>query len=156
MTVVALLLAAVSLMGCSGVVWWIRREIERMETAPTPTYDDEELRNALRSHRAHIEELTDAVADLEEGQREQTLAIAEGIERVDRAERRVRAAVGRARKRMEDLGYIDEGLEAEAAQLREIDGDDGPEQRMLPLHEGMAASPNGDTGGDMSAFPGRW
>lgn len=156
MTVAALVLAAASLMGCSGVLWWTQEQFRRMETAPAQPYDDAEILAALRAHRAHIEELTDAVADLETSDQEQTLAIAEGIERVDRAERRVRAAVGRARKRMEELGYVDEGLEAEAAQLREVDGDDGPGAGVQPVRQGVGAAENGNSRPDMSAFPGRW
>lgn len=156
MAATALVLSVAAFIACLGILQWSLRRFEGIETAPPSSYDDSEVRAALTSHRAHIEELTDAIADLEETSRDQTLAIAEGIERVDRAERRVRAAVGRARKRMEDLGYVDEGLEAEAAQLREIDGDDGQEQRLLALRGGVEETPNGHPGGDMTAFPGRW
>lgn len=156
MTIVALLLAAAALAVSSGSLWYVRERFDRVDTAPASTYDDSQLRDIVGSHQAHLEELTDAVADLEKTARDQTLAIDEGIKHVDRAERRVRAAVGRARKRMEDLGYVDDSLEAEAEGLREFHGNGSQGEGVQPLREGMAGAPAGDSGPDMSAFPGRW
>jgi len=66
-----------------------------------------------------------------------TAAVAEGIEHVDRAERRVRAAIQSAKRRFEAEGYIDPGLEAEAAALPQGDGDPGPEEELPSVHEGV-------------------
>ncbi len=52
-------------------------------------------------------------------------AVSEGIERTDRSERRIHATIKRARKELGKLGYEDPGLEAEAHELRLIDGDGG-------------------------------
>jgi len=49
------------------------------------------------------------------------LSIAEGIDRVDRSERRIANTLKRARRRMEAAGYVDDGVEAEAAGLSDID-----------------------------------
>lgn len=156
MDILALTVALATGMGLAAVHWWTIERFERVKTAVTrPTkeaYDDTALRAALDSHRAHIEALTDAVSDLEEKDREQTLAIAEGIERVDRAERRVRAAVQRARKRLEEHGYEDPGLEAEAEQLQLLDGDGGEAEGVPAMHGDVGVHP----AADMSAFPGRW
>jgi len=52
-----------------------------------------------------------------------TLAVADGIERVDRAERRVKATIASARKELERRGLEDPRLDAEAYELRDADGD---------------------------------
>lgn len=54
-----------------------------------------------------------------------TLAVAEGIERVDRAERRIQASVKRARAELEASGVTDPRLDAEADGLRLVDGAGG-------------------------------
>ena len=156
MAITALIVSAGALLAAFWSYRLVLDCLDRIDTAVTPGYDDTAVLAALDSHRAHIEELTAALADIEEDVRAQTIAIAEGIQHVDRAERRVRAAVGRARKRMADLGYEDEGLEAEAAELREIHGDERQDEQLRLMREGMEAAENGNTGRDMSAFPGRW
>lgn len=149
MAATALLLA---ILGPLGVLLWSLRRFEGIETALRSSPDLSSVEEAIAQLRQVAQTHDDELEQLQEAVRDQTLAIAEGIERVDRAERRVRAAVGRARRRMEELGYVDEGLEAEAAELRELDADGGNE-------EGVYAMP-GYVGGpparDMSAFPGVW
>lgn len=54
-----------------------------------------------------------------------TLAVAEGIQHVERAEARIRATVGRARAQLLDAGVESPGLEAEAASLHAGDGSGG-------------------------------
>lgn len=156
MDIVGVVLALVALGGLAMVDRRSQNRFERLETAPTPPphepVDLGPLEERLDQHASAINSTQAALEELQGELRDQNLAIADGIERVDRAERRVRSAVSRARKRMADLGYVDEGLEAEAEGLREIDGDEG-------AGEGMPAM-RGDLGGpparDMSAFPGRW
>lgn len=99
---------------------------------------------AINSHVDEFQAIRSALND-------QTVAIAEGIERVDRSERRVRAAVARAKKRLDEAGYADEGVEAEIEGLRAVDGGLSEGQPMPAVHESVDA---GQT--DMSAFPGRW
>lgn len=59
------------------------------------------------------------------------LAISEGIERVDRAERRIKSTVARARKELAERGLTDDGLEAENYELQLLDGA-GSETKELP------------------------
>ena len=129
-----------------GVLFWTRKAIDGIETAPAPTYDDRAVLASLEAH-------ADAIEDLQEKGRAQTLAIAEGIERVDRSERRVRAVVGRAQKRFEDAGFEDAALESEAAQLHAFDGDGGEANGVPSMHPGVDQDQQAR---DMSAFPGRW
>lgn len=149
MNVLALILA---ILGPVSVGWLTFRAIERIETAPPPPVDLEPIREQLRQlvdgHNALRQ-------DLQELEHESKLAIAEGIERVDRAERRVRAAVGRARKRMEDLGYVDEGLEAEAAQLQLGDGALSEEEGVQPVRAGVASRED-ELRAILSSLPGDW
>lgn len=68
-----------------------------------------------------------------------TLAVAEGIEKVERSESRVNSVVKRARKEFQESGYTTSGFEAEDRQLRTVDGAGGEEQGMPPVREDVAA-----------------
>lgn len=80
-----------------------------------------------------------------------TVAIEEGIERVDRSERRVRAVVQRAQRRLADAGYEDEGLEAEASGLQPVNGGGGRAEGMQTVLEDLEG---GDDRFDASGLPG--
>jgi len=70
-----------------------------------------------------------------------TLAVDEGIRHVDRAEKRIRATVGRARRELQELGVESPGLEAEAADLRVLDGGQGAGERVQAMHPTVDADP---------------
>jgi len=53
----------------------------------------------------------------------QTHAIAEGIERTARAERRIGQTIARAKKELKERGFTDAGVEAEDLELHLIDGE---------------------------------
>jgi len=59
---------------------------------------------------------------LEAMMRDLTVAVAEGVQRVQRSENRVRHIVAGARKELRDAGFEHPGVEAENTELREIDG----------------------------------
>jgi len=143
-----------------GVLFWTRKRFEGRDTATVQPYDDRAVRAALDSLSEALGALHAEHADTRENLRqttkELTLAIAEGIERVDRSERRVRSAVGRAKKRLEDAGFEDAGVDAEAESLRYGDGGGSDGQGVLPLRASVGEAPNGHTRPDMSAFPGSW
>jgi len=129
----------------------IKARLERLETAPVLALAPEEIEayeplqarvlviesviNTMRSHGASIRELNTSVEDLSGDLASLKLAVAEGIERVDRAERRIRASVRRARKELLERGLVDDGLEAEDAQLREADGDGGDDDGLQLVQE---------------------
>jgi len=77
----------------------------------------------------------DVQADL----KEYKIALAEGIERVDRSERRIKATVARARKELEARGYKDPGLDAEDYQLRLLDGVGSAEGNLQPVRDAVGA-----------------
>ena len=125
-----------------GVSAWIHfrsiKSLERPEMAPPPAYDDRAILVALDQLQAKVADLDGLIGN-------QNLAIAEGIERVDRSERRVKAAVSRAQERLRRSGYEDDSLEAEAEGLRLVDGDSSEQRELLPLSESMG-EPSSDAG----------
>jgi len=80
-----------------------------------------------------IETLTRTMAETRE-------AVAQGIQHVDRSERRIKATVTRARKQLKELGYEDPGLEAESADLQLVD-DSGSEEVGVPPVQSDVAEP---------------
>jgi len=83
---------------------------------PTASYDDEWI------HRA-LERLTAAVA--------------EGIDNVERNEKRVRGIIRGAQRRFENSEYFDAGVEAEADTLPDDNEEAFREQRLQPVQEDM-------------------
>lgn len=130
--------------------------LQRLESAPIPTDRLDAMRTALdlltADHAAfthQIDTLIDDVQDLETQGKEFVLALAEGIERRERADRRIKATVARARQELRDGGVVDEGVEAEASQLREFDGKRGEEIELQP----MPAAVDGNRE-ELSSIPG--
>ena len=122
----------------------IRDRVEHLETTPVPDLPaqvearlsqlsrrDGELQTDIDTNGRDLIELTEHVDAHDDWRKEIVIAVSEGIERTDRAERRIKATVQRARKQLETLGYDDPGLEAEAVELRLLDGD-GSEKSELP------------------------
>jgi len=72
-----------------------------------------------------------------------TLAVAEGIERVDRAERRIRSTVKRARQELATQGYESDGLEAENEEIRLVDAPGGEDEGVQPLRLDMGEAGEG-------------
>lgn len=80
-----------------------------------------------------------------------TLGLAEGIDRVERSERRVRQTISGAKRRFEAEGFVDPGLEAEAALLPESNGDSGPAEEVQPVSDGVEP---GEEHGGWASVPG--
>ena len=101
--------------------------LDRLESAPQPESPASPTDPAVTEHLETLQAGADSarfdLIDLERKLKELTFAVDEGIERVSRADRRIKATVQRARKELQDRGYADPGLEAEAHQLRVVDGD---------------------------------
>lgn len=116
---------------------------DRSKTAPDTglARELEELQAQVRRIRSRLDELEEtASSDLEsmdDRLKVLTIAIEEGIERVDRSERRVRAVVQRAQRRFADEGYVDAGIEAEAAHLQHLDEGERGAEGMQTVHEGL-------------------
>jgi hypothetical protein len=115
----------------------VQAALQTLQTAIPPTYDDHELRVALDT-------LEDRMSSLRE-------AVAEGIERVDRSERRISQVVRRAKERYEG----DPGVEAEYAaldhgqQLQLGHGEGSGGGGVQPMHQALEGRRL-----DLSAVPG--
>lgn len=84
---------------------------------------------------------------------ELTQAVSEGIQHVDRSERRVRAVVASAKRRMESEGYTDPGLEAEASALPLFDAEGVQREGVQPVPTDVDA-PASYEGTPWAAVPG--
>ena len=105
--------------------------LERVESAPASDDRVTNLEELATAQDARLDELQTKVKDL-------TFAVSEGIERTDRAERRVRGVIARARKELAARGYEDPGLEAEDKELRIVNGDGGQDQQLPLVSEDVA------------------
>jgi len=74
---------------------------------------------------ARLDSLTESIAELATSHTELIHAVDEGISRTERAERRIRGTIQRARKELKARGYDDPGLEAEDREFREVDENGG-------------------------------
>ena len=126
--------------------------LERVESAPTP---DDRVTNL----EALSLEQERTLKDVDHQIKELTFAVSEGIERTDRAERRIRNAIQRARKELAKLGYEDPGLEAEAHELRIVDGDRGGDGGLPAVSDEVAAiesTPSSIRGVSAETLRRRW
>ncbi len=110
----------------------ITSRLERVESAPTPNDRVLNLEELGVAQDSQLSELQTKIKDL-------LFAVETGVERVDRAERRVRGVIQRARKELGARGYEDPGLEAEAYELRAVDGDGGKDGGVPAVPEEVAA-----------------
>ena len=119
--------------------------LEALQSAPPPLPSTEAILgavdpslDALRERLAHLEDLPPAFENLTEKMKDLTFAVSEGIERSDRAERRIHATIARARKELKARGYEDPGLESEAFELSAVDGGGGGERQLPAMRNGVA------------------
>jgi len=132
----------------------IRDRVERLETAPVPDLPpsidarltqlsrrDGELQDDITARDHDWLELSNHMDDVDGWRKEIVIAVSEGIERTDRAERRIKATVQRARKQLETLGYVDDAVEAEAVELRLLDGDGSEKRGVSPVPAEVADAP---------------
>ena len=129
----------------------IRDRLEHLDSIPTSDFSpdiqlrfaalsqrDVELQHGYEANCDDIRQLADNIDEMETWRKEIVIAVSEGIERTDRAERRIKATVARARGQLAKLGYDDPGLEAEAVDLHLIDGERGGDERVPPVPQKVA------------------
>ena len=118
--------------------------LELLETAPAPdpppTATDPATTEHLQALQAGADSARLDLTDIDRKLKELTFAVEEGIERVARSERRIQATIARARKELKDRDLEDPGVEAEAAQLRVVDGG-GSEDGGVPAVPAKVAEP---------------
>ena len=126
--------------------------LERVESAPTPGDRVTNLEALTVQLDKWISEQSQKIKDL-------TFAVSEGIERTDRAERRIRNAIQRARKELAARGFDDPGLEAEDHELRVVDGDGGGDGGLPAVSaevEQVEAAPSSIRGVTAAQLRRRW
>jgi len=124
----------------------IRDRVERLETTPAPDLPtdvpyrltqlsrrDADLQDGVDTNAHNLNLLQENADGFDAWRKEIVIAVSEGIERTDRAERRIKATVQRARKQLETLGYVDDAVEAEAVELRLLDGDGSDQSEVPPV-----------------------
>ena len=135
-------LLAIGLAGALGALLFIGlaaprvlSRIRLLENRPATVvphpYDDAWVNDETKKLWSHV-------LLLEQGLQDQNLAIAEGIERVARAEARVAETVRRAKRRADAAGYVDPGVEGEVAELQRGDDDRIAEGSVPVLHQELA------------------
>ena len=105
-----------------------------------PPYDDKKLWQALVDLEEQLGQVRGPVADIESWRDDLTIAVANGISHVDRAENRVKSTVKRARAELQKHGLEWEGLEAEHNDLRSRDGEGSLPEPMQPVSAGVEPS----------------
>ena len=130
--------------------WRNRQELDRilvrldaLDTAPPPPAPPVPTAAILAELEVRLatqlEPLAASLRELERRLDETRVAVAEGIERTDRTERRIASTVARARKELRESGYDHPGVEAEAAGLRKVDGDGSDDGGVQPVQGEVAA-----------------
>jgi len=128
----------------------IRDRVERLETSPVPDLPpaidarltqlsrrDADLQDGVDTNAHNLGLLQENADGFDHWRKEIVIAVSEGIERTDRAERRIKATVQRARKQLETLGYVDDAVEAEAVELRLLDGEGSRSGEVPPVSTGV-------------------
>ncbi len=108
-------------------------------SVPSPPYDDSSIRSRL--------------GDIERQAERLTLAVSEGISNVKRAENRINATLGRAKKEFAERGFESPALEAEYGELHALDGGGGEESE-LPAMSDVLVPPAEAAGSEPSGVPG--
>ncbi len=106
------------------------------------------LQAALKLLEDRVEENHSLLTDQANRLERLTLAMAEGIEKVERKERRIDAVVGRAKKELRDHGFESPSINAEAESIRVADGNGSGESRVPEVPEAVEYHP------EVSSIPG--
>lgn len=122
-------------LGLMALVWWrIDRRMGAIVVSP-PVVEAPQIECTCTDYAPEIQELRDAL-------QETRAAVAEGIQHVERVEKRIRGTVRRARKELADNGFQHDGLEAEAEDLRLFDGDGGEDGWVPPVQQDVGDAPS--------------
>ncbi len=124
----AILLAVMSLalLALAASVAWAGRVFLRSINQRRPDPDQPDTEAVWKSLEGLEKRTLDQFTELK-------LALADGIQRVDRAENRIQKTVTSARRLVANAGLEHAGLDAEAAELREEHADGSEEDPVPPL-----------------------
>jgi hypothetical protein len=123
----------------------IRDRLVALETTPQTPPDiagleerTEATAESLHILATRVDEIAENMEQVFDQFKDITLAVSEGIERTDRAERRIRQVAQRARKKLAEGGLEDPALEGEVADLHLEHGDGGEPRGVPPMRQEMA------------------
>lgn len=91
-------------------------------TAPGPAYDDTSVWKSVDDLRLDVDLVRAEYAEHTGWRTGIEMAVDEGIRDVKRTRNRIQATVRRAKEQLEEEGIVSPGVEAEAAELRDLDG----------------------------------
>jgi len=125
---------------------YMGKRLEALESTPAPPpppVPTDAIATELEARlEVRLAPLAAALVVVEKTLRDTNIAVAEGIERVERTERRIASTVARARKELRESGYDHPGLEAEDHELRKVDGDGSHGTEVLNVPEPVEADPD--------------
>jgi hypothetical protein len=142
---------------CTAVIWWSNHRVAAVlhtmqESDPPDIPDTFSALDAITQRIAVLENN----AELSTARSQELFqAVADGIDHVDRNEKRVRGIVTGAKRRFTQQGYEDAGVDAELDTLPDRDEESGGGQGVLPLRQDMesdTAAPWAET--PWAAVPG--
>ena len=105
-----------------------------------------EINETTTYHLGLLEGLDARMGALEADHKDVRAAVAHGIEDIERVDNRIKATVRRTKAQLEEHGLESPTLDAEAAQLRVVDGGGSDEGGLPPVQE--------DVGEVQSSIPG--
>jgi len=134
--------------------WDLKRIQDRLDTVesrPIATDYSSQIKNANDLNAALLERISVLAGNVDEiagahdelqasflnSHKELLFAVEEGIQRTERAERRIRTTIRSAQKKLADSGLADDAVDAEVAGLRLLDGEREPEGGVPPVREGV-------------------
>jgi len=130
-------LLGVGILALAALIWSTNRQmgvvLHKISDIQPPNTPSKAMDDALWDSLGGLEKRTlKSIADL-------TKAVAEGIDHVDRNEKRVRGIVTGAKRRFAAEGYDDPGVEAEFDSLPAVDAGSVEGQGVLPLSNDVGA-----------------
>jgi len=147
----SLILSIIGLVLLGALGWVFLRQLRvLLHTIPDPQPPDRPSEDALQAIWESLNQLERMTGDRLETL---TRAVADGIDHVDRNEKRVRGIVTGAKRRFEAEGYVDPGVDAEADTLPVSDAERLTQEGMSPMSNAVAApTPQGIPGSVPAEF----
>lgn len=134
------ILSVVGVVSVAALIWFAKVQVRvvlrtirehQPPDIPAPVVDEAKWRS-VDSHLGMLQERMERL----------TKAVAEGIEHVDRNEKRVRGIITGAQRRFEAEGYADPGVEAEADTLPVSDAEVSTGEGLSALPDDVEATAN--------------
>jgi len=130
----------------------IQARLEALESRPLAVDFAPQIQSINDSAVQILDRLSgmdESVGELVTSHSELIHAVDEGIQRTERAERRIRTTIRSAKKKLAESGLADDAVDAEAEGLRLVDGEREPEGGVPPVRESVEGAAD-----EASSIPG--